>query len=67
MELLSHTLLLCLNAPEHPSALALTLATIFAEQLIWGGASDRYRMAAWQRRHPQGHARRNRIGGRWAF
>jgi undecaprenyl-diphosphatase len=26
---------LWLNAPEHPSALALTLATFFAEQLIW--------------------------------
>jgi undecaprenyl-diphosphatase len=35
MESLNHTFFLWLNAPEHPSALALTLATFFAEQLIW--------------------------------
>jgi undecaprenyl-diphosphatase len=35
MESLNQTLFLWLNAPEHPSALALTLATFFAEQLIW--------------------------------
>ncbi len=35
MESINHTLFLWLNAPEHPSALALTLATFFAEQLIW--------------------------------
>ena len=35
MESLNHTLFLTLNAPEHPSALAVTLATFFAEHLIW--------------------------------
>ncbi|EDZ99702.1 phosphoesterase PA-phosphatase related [Burkholderia sp. H160] len=35
MELLNQTLFLWLNAPEHPSALALTLATFLAEWLIW--------------------------------
>jgi len=35
MESLNHTLFLWLNAPERPSALALMLATFFAEQLIW--------------------------------
>ena len=35
MESLNHTFFLWLNAPEHPSALALTLATFLAEQLIW--------------------------------
>ncbi|TDK62779.1 undecaprenyl-diphosphatase [Sapientia aquatica] len=35
MESINHTLFLWLNAPEHPSVLALTLATFFAEQLIW--------------------------------
>jgi hypothetical protein len=35
MESINHTLFLWLNAPEHPSALALTLATFFGEQLIW--------------------------------
>ena len=35
MESLNQTLFLWLNAPEHPSALALTLATFLAEQLIW--------------------------------
>ena len=35
MESLNHTLFLWLNAPEHPSALALQLAVLFAEQLIW--------------------------------
>ncbi len=35
MESLNQTLFFWLNAPEHPSALALTLAIIFAEQLIW--------------------------------
>ncbi|MFJ3317998.1 hypothetical protein ACIPLR_21810, partial [Herbaspirillum huttiense] len=32
---LNQTLFLWLNAPEHPSALALTLAVFFAERLIW--------------------------------
>ncbi|WP_442866151.1 hypothetical protein, partial [Aeromonas sp. QDB04] len=35
MESLNQTLFLWLNAPEHPSALALTLAVFFAERLIW--------------------------------
>lgn len=35
MELLNQTLFLWLNAPEHPSALALTIAVFFAERLIW--------------------------------
>jgi undecaprenyl-diphosphatase len=35
MESLNQTFFLWLNAPEHPSALALTLAIFFAEQLIW--------------------------------
>lgn len=35
MESLNQTLFLWLNAPEHPSALALTLAIFFAERLIW--------------------------------
>ncbi|RTL53056.1 MAG: undecaprenyl-diphosphatase [Rhodocyclaceae bacterium] len=35
MESFNHTLFFWLNAPEHPSALVLTLATFFAEQLIW--------------------------------
>jgi undecaprenyl-diphosphatase len=34
MESLNQTFFLWLNAPEHP-VLALTLATFFAEQLIW--------------------------------
>ncbi len=36
MESLNRTLFLWLNAPEHPSALALTLVIFLAEQLIWG-------------------------------
>lgn len=35
MESLNQTYFLWLNAPEHPRALALTLAIFFAEQLIW--------------------------------
>ena len=35
MESLNQTLFLWLNAPEHPSDLALTLAIFFAERLIW--------------------------------
>ena len=35
MESLNHTFFLWLNASEHPSALALTLAIFLAEQLIW--------------------------------
>lgn len=35
MESINHALFLWLNAPEHPGALALTLATFFAEHLIW--------------------------------
>lgn len=35
MESLNQALFLWLNAPEHPSALALTLAVFFAERLIW--------------------------------
>ena len=35
MESLNHTFFLWLNAPAHPSALALTLAIFLAEQLIW--------------------------------
>jgi undecaprenyl-diphosphatase len=35
MESINHTLFLWLNAPEHPSAMALSLAILFAEQLIW--------------------------------
>lgn len=35
MESLNQTLFFWLNAPEHPSALALTLAVFFAERLIW--------------------------------
>jgi undecaprenyl-diphosphatase len=35
MESLNRTLFLWLNAPEHPSALALTLVIFLAEQLIW--------------------------------
>jgi undecaprenyl-diphosphatase len=35
MESLNQTLFLWLNAPEHPSALALTLANFLAERLIW--------------------------------
>lgn len=35
MESLNRTLFLSLNAPEHPSALMVTLATVFAEHLIW--------------------------------
>jgi len=35
MELLNQTLFLWFNAPEPPSALALTIAVFFAEQLIW--------------------------------
>ena len=35
MESLNQTLFFWLNAPKHPSALALTLAIFFAEQLIW--------------------------------
>ena len=35
MESLNQTCFLWLNAPEHPSTLALTLAIFFAEQLIW--------------------------------
>lgn len=35
MESFNQSLFLWLNAPEYPSALALTLANFFAEQLIW--------------------------------
>jgi len=35
MDSLNQTFFLWLNAPEHPSALALTLAIFFAERLIW--------------------------------
>lgn len=35
MESFNQTLFFWLNAPEHPSTLALTLAIFFAEQLIW--------------------------------
>ncbi len=35
MESPNQTLFLWLNAPEHPSALVLTLTIFFAEQLIW--------------------------------
>ncbi|MBR7780282.1 undecaprenyl-diphosphatase [Undibacterium rugosum] len=35
MESINHTLFLWLNAPEHPNAMVLTLATFFAEHLIW--------------------------------
>jgi undecaprenyl-diphosphatase len=35
MENLNHALFLMLNAPEHPSALLLTIATFFAEYAIW--------------------------------
>lgn len=35
MESLNQTLFLWLNAPEHPSALALLVATFFAERFIW--------------------------------
>lgn len=35
MEALDRTLFLWLNAPAHPSALALTLAVLFAERIIW--------------------------------
>lgn len=35
MESLNQTIFLSLNAPEHPSALALTLAVFFAERLMW--------------------------------
>ena len=35
MESLNQTLFLWLNAPEHPSALALRLAVFLAERLIW--------------------------------
>jgi undecaprenyl-diphosphatase len=35
MEHLNQTFFLWLNAPEHPNALVVTLATFFAEWLIW--------------------------------
>ncbi|MFL9895796.1 undecaprenyl-diphosphatase [Paraburkholderia sp. RL17-381-BIF-C] len=35
MESLNQTFFLWLNAPEHPSALALILAIFFAERLVW--------------------------------
>jgi undecaprenyl-diphosphatase len=35
MESLNQTLFLWLNAPEHPSALALAVAVFFAERLVW--------------------------------
>lgn len=35
MESLNQTLFLWLNAPEHPSALALAIAIFFAERLVW--------------------------------
>ncbi|MFT4063761.1 undecaprenyl-diphosphatase [Paraburkholderia sp.] len=35
MESLNQTIFLWLNAPEHPGALALTLAIFLAERLIW--------------------------------
>jgi undecaprenyl-diphosphatase len=35
MEHLNQTIFMWLNAPEHPNALVVTLATIFAEWLIW--------------------------------
>lgn len=68
MESISQTLLLCLNAPEHPSALALTLATIFAEQLIW--AVPLLIAIGWLR--GSGGIRKAMLvaiasGGRWAF
>ncbi|MFM0631783.1 phosphatase PAP2 family protein [Paraburkholderia xenovorans] len=35
MEHLNQTLFLWLNAPEHPNAFVVTLATFFAEWFIW--------------------------------
>lgn len=35
MESFNQSLFLCLNAPEHPNVLVLTVATFFAEWSIW--------------------------------
>ena len=35
MENFNHTLFFWFNAPEHPNTLLLTVATFFAEYVIW--------------------------------